>query len=307
VRDAAVPGPQDYQVFGLQVRSEFALPELLLSTASADPDVTISSGPVAVPATGAPGLHVQGGSLVLVVPGVARYRIEEGREIIVEPAPEVPERNIRLYLLGSVFGAILHQRGLLPLHANGVEIEGKAVAFMGPSGAGKSTLAAWFHDHGYRVIGDDVCVVRVGGDGRAFALPGLTRLRLWQDALEATGRQADGYERSYANDESWNKFDIPINRRVDGNRELALEALYLLKCSEEFAIRELGGLEAAEAIFANTYRGSYVAAAKTEQSHWQTSVRLVQSTPVYELSRTYDLGRMDDDCARIIEHAGARP
>ena len=80
-------------------------------------------------------------------------------------ADNVPDANIRLYLLGSAMGVLLHQRGLLPLHANAVEIDGKAFAFMGASGSGKSTLAAWFHDHGYRIIADDVCAVRFETEG----------------------------------------------------------------------------------------------------------------------------------------------
>ena len=63
-------------------------------------------------------------------------------------------------------GAALHQRGILPLHANAVEIDHRAVAFMGASGAGKSTLAAWFHDQGYPILADDVCVIRAD-DGAA--------------------------------------------------------------------------------------------------------------------------------------------
>ena len=43
-------------------------------------------------------------------------------------APGASSRNVRVFLLGSAFGALLHQRGLLPLHANAVEVDGRAVA-----------------------------------------------------------------------------------------------------------------------------------------------------------------------------------
>ena len=48
-------------------------------------------------------------------PKVGRYRIEAGNRITVESEPGVPERNVRLFLLGSAFGVLLHQRGLLPV------------------------------------------------------------------------------------------------------------------------------------------------------------------------------------------------
>ena len=109
--------------------------------------------------------QLRAGSIV-AVEGIAEYAVEGGRKIWVKPAENAPTRNVRLFLLGSVMGLLLHQRGDLPLHANAIEIDGKALAFAGPSGSGKSTLAGAFHDRGYRVIADDVCVVRsVGGSG----------------------------------------------------------------------------------------------------------------------------------------------
>jgi hypothetical protein len=305
VRDGAIETTHDYEVFGLRVRSEIVLPELLPAHAGSEPDVTIRAGSVVAPSDTSPGLQVHDGGLVLLIPEVGRYRIEGGKAITVDAAPGVPDRNVRLYLLGSVFGAMLHQRGLLPLHANAVEIGRKAAAFMGPSGEGKSTLAAWFHDHGHRLVADDVCVVRFDGEGKALALPGMSRLRLWQDVLEASGRRTEDYQRSYANDESWNKFDVPIDHAADAARPVPIAALYVLRHSDEFGFRKLDGIEAADAVFANTYRGSYVTAAKGEQSHWLASVALVRSTPVFELSRPRGLELMDGDCARIIDHVRA--
>lgn len=147
---------------------------------------------------------------------------------------------MRLFLLGSAFGALLHQRGLLPLHANAVEIDGRAFAFMGPSGAGKSTLAAWFHRQGDSVIADDVCVVGFGGDGRSFAAPGLPRLRLWAEALELMGGDSANYDRSYVgNDALTEKFDVPMGEVATARSNIELGALYLLNRGDEFSIAGL--------------------------------------------------------------------
>ena len=114
--------PSDYQVFGLRIRSEVPLPELFPALGDGDADVTIRRGSIAA-VDGVSGVRSEDGALLLTVPDVGRYRIEGGHEIIVDPNTGVPERNVRLYLLGSAFGALLHQRGLLPLHANAVEID----------------------------------------------------------------------------------------------------------------------------------------------------------------------------------------
>jgi hypothetical protein len=292
----------DYALFGLRVRSELELPELHPAIGKGAADVVIRLGQSGA-SDDERGLQAANGALLFVTPDVAAYRISNGDEIIVEPKAGAPERNVRLYLLGSAFGALLHQRGLLPLHANAIEIGERAFAFMGASGEGKSTLAAWFHDRGFQIIADDVCVVSFDEKDRAYAVPGLPRLRLWQDALEATGRESGDYERSYANDESWNKFDVPVRQTADVNGTTEIGGLYVLGRSEEFSIRRLSGVEAAEAVFANTYRGRYISAAKNEHSHWQSCVRLVQTAPIHQLCRPRDLARVDSDCERILEHA----
>lgn len=296
-------GPTDYSLFGLRVRSEVELPELFLAIGAGQPDVTIQLGVIEERAP--PGRVVQPieGGLLFAIKDAGRYRVRGGRDIMVEPAAGVPERNVRLYLLGSVFGALLHQRGLLPLHANAVQLGDKAVGFMGESGSGKSTLAAWFHDRGYPIMADDVCVVRFDVLGRAFAVPGLPRLRLWQEALEATGRDAGDFGRSYVGEETWDKFDVPVDLATAATHERGLAAVYVLEKGDELEIRQLEGVEAAEAVFAHTYRGTYVTVMNGQHEHWSAAMRMVRSTPVFRLTRRWGLGQMVQDGMRILDHA----
>ena len=72
---------------------------------------------------------------------------------------------LRLSLLGSAMGCILHQRGLIPLHISAVAINGRAWGFTAPSGTGKSTLAALLHRFaGCPVVCDDVAALHVLDD-----------------------------------------------------------------------------------------------------------------------------------------------
>jgi hypothetical protein len=293
----------DYRVFGLRVRSSVELPELLPARDAAAPDVVIELGPVTESPQTQSGLTNVGGALILVVPNVARYRIRAGVSITIAPCEGVPERNLRLFLLGSAFGALLHQRGLLPLHANAIEIDGKAVAYMGEPGAGKSTLAAWFHDRGHRIIADDVCVVGFDDAGKAVAKPGLPRLRLWREALEASGHDPASYPRSYAGDERFDKFDVPIDSAKTVESDTPLAALYQLQRGEQASIDRRSGLEAAEAVFANTYRGAYLEVVGDHEAHWTSAVRLVGQVPVFRAARTWGSARLDDQCTMLLEHA----
>ena len=293
----------EYDVFGLRVRSEIALPELFPADAPGPPDVVIRNERLLANETSG-GITADGNAFLLNVPDVAHYRISGGREIIVDAAAGVPDRNVRLFLLGSAFGALLHQRGLLPLHANAVEIDGRAFAFMGEAGAGKSTLAAWFHDQGHRIIADDVCAVGFDGSGQPFAAPGLPRLRLWAQALEATARDPAIYDRSYVGAaEQDEKFDVPLTSVAAVRSPMLLAGLYVLERSDEPAITALRGMDAAQAVFAQTYRGSFLQAVGGEQRHWESAVRLVRNIPVYRAERRWDIASFNEQCGALLEHA----
>jgi hypothetical protein len=291
----------DYRVFGLKVRSEIPLPELFPDKSDDLPQVTIRQGSLG-PKGEESGLRADGEALLLTIPDIARYRVNGGSEILVDVEPDAPERNVRLFLLGSAFGALLHQRGLLPLHANAIDVDGRAVAFMGESGAGKSTLAAWFHDRGFPVIADDVCVVSFGFDGRPYTAPGLPRLRLWADALQLMGRDLQGLSRSFLNDEH-EKFDVPMDAASAACSQVPLAAIYLLDRGPEFSIVPLRGLEAADAVFANTYRGEYLAKTSGQKQHWESAVRLVRGTPVFRAIREWDPTALEERCSRLLHHA----
>ncbi|WP_309611051.1 hypothetical protein [Sphingomonas sp.] len=283
-----------HELFGLSLRSQLPLPELGESVSGGAADVRISIDPE---------LDVVDGGQAIAVEGIATYAVIGGRHIIVRPEPGAATQNVRLYLLGSAMGMLLHQRGVLPLHANAIDVGGRVVAFAGPSGSGKSTLALWFADHGHRVIADDVCAIRIDDAGRPMVSPGIPRLRLWREAIEASGRSVAGFERSYAGDESFDKYDMPGDRLVGRSRDRSLAALYILERGQRFAIEPLGGVDAAEAVFANTYRGHYVARAKNAGAHLRASMALIGTTPLFRVTRCWGFERLHEEAEAIARHA----
>lgn len=292
--------PHRYRLFGLSVLSEIPLPELVAETGGGPADVRIRLGTIADRPDAEAGLHIDGDHALLVIPPAGRFLTRAGLEMLVEPGEGVSPRNLRLYLLGSAFGAILHQRGLLPLHANAVVVEGRAIGFMGHPGAGKSTLAAWFHDRGFDVLADDVCVVTPGPDGAPLAHPGIPRLRLWREALEAGGRDASAYERSF---DDMDKYTVP----TDLERTLPavpLSHLYLLeKAEDEASIVRLEGSSAVEAMIANTYRGAYVRPMGLTRQHLLACVELARTVPVFRARRRWGFDGFDVEGAALEAHA----
>ncbi len=290
----------DYRLFGLHLRSELELPELVAAAPSATPDVTIATGLSHRVTAGAGTKPLDGGTL-LTIDGVAEYAVTGGKRIVVHRRGGAGEHEVRGFLLGSAMGMLIHQRGLLPLHANAVAIGGRAVAFSGCSGAGKSTLAAWFHDRGYPLVADDVCVVRFDADRRPIVSPGIPRLRLWRDGLEASGRDPALYARSFG-DARYDKYDVPVAAAEQASENLQLAAVYVLGQGEAARIERLAGIAAAEALFAHTYRGQYVGLSDTAAAHMTACMRLMACTPVFRMDRCWGLDRMDEQGEQILDH-----
>lgn len=302
--EAAHALPFAYRVFGLRLRSDIALPELIAAELDfGEPDVSIRSAKLP-PMEGErfDGFAAIPAGAIINVPNAARYLIRGGSEIIVDADPDGSERHLRLYLLGSALGALLHQRNLLPLHANSIEIAGRAVAFMGHSGAGKSTMAAWFYDQGFEILADDVCVVTIG-EGATMAQPGIPRLRMWRDALEASGRSAEAYELSFDDAE---KYNVPTRTPVSP-AAIQLGAVYLLKKLEADAskplIEPLRGIDALEALVANTYRGAYVRLFGGTKAHLASCMALAKSVPVFAVHRRWGKEHLEEQFRQIEEHA----
>jgi hypothetical protein len=298
-------GARTYRLFGLNLRSEIGLAGLAPPAEAGAADVDVRFGKVP-PGEYPPGYSATADGTMLTVAKVGRYLIREGREIVVEPAEGASERNLRLFLLGSAIGALLHQRGLLPLHANAINLGGRAVAFSGHSGAGKSTIAAWFHDRGYPILADDVCVIGFDDRGGAFAYPGIPRLRLWREALEASGRDAGAYDRSF---DDLEKYDVPT--AGDSKLEpVPLAAIYLLRKAADggdAAIERLKGVDAVDTLISNTYRGGYLRTIGRTAEHLAACLRVVRAVPVFRAQRLWGFERFDEQAQRLHDHASAQP
>lgn len=271
----------------------------------AEPDVRIGFGAIDAPEAG-PGYSATPHGTLLSVASVGRYLIRRD-EVVVEAAPGASERNVRLYLLGSAMGALLHLRGLLPLHANAVDLGGRAVAFAGHSGAGKSTLAAWFHDQNYPILADDVCVLGVGPTGLPLAYPGIPRLRLWREAIEASGRDVQHFDRSFDDTE---KYDVPTLREASRLDPLPIAAIYLLAKAEGEAGHPnpapLRGAAAVEALVSNTYRGAFVSTIGATGAHLAACVQLAQAVPIFQADRLWGFDRFAEEARRLERHALAQ-
>jgi hypothetical protein len=138
--------------------------------------------------------------------------------------------------------------------------------------------------------------------GRPLAYPGIPRLRLWREALEATGRDAEGYHRSF---DALDKYDVPSDRRALA--PLPLAAIYLLRQAEEEAegpsVERLQGVDSVETIVSNTYRGAYLKTIGRTGEHLAACLRVARQVPVFRAARLWGFDRFDPQAELLQAHA----
>ena len=294
-----------YTVGGLAVSSEFPLPELAPCELSNPSDVRIIRD--TVPESIPDGVQVMfeawvtPGLVLLDIPSVGRILAVEGREIRVDPAPDVRPEDLRLFILGSAFGAIYLQRGLFPLHASVIVVRGQAVAFAGDPGTGKSTLAAWMNAQGYPVLTDDVCVIRLDGDRGPIACPSFPRIKLWKDTLAELGLNRMGLQRDLSRADKYHL--SPIGEFETG--PVPLQQINFLSFCEDGSAPELERIPPARAVSLlrdNTYRYQFVSAMGLTEHHFRACTRIGASVAMHRLRRPKRFSALAE-CQRLIEES----
>lgn len=196
-----------YSVFGLVLRSNLPIPELI-------PEKTFSSSPAVIvhmnvspyregkvpdeketltytsaytDETGQPALRIwttaEGELLRLAYfDGTQFWMSRKGSEVWARWPNNLTIEDAATYLLGPVLGLLLRLRGVTCLHASAVTYANRAIAFVGSEGAGKSTTAALMAQQGCAVISDDV-VALVERDGSFYVYPAYPYLCLWPDSV----------------------------------------------------------------------------------------------------------------------------
>ena len=250
-----------YPAFGLIVNSEIECCELLPCIGSAH-DVSVRNGIVPENLGNDHDFSLVEGVLyqashdqfLLKLEGIANYLVRNGNEIIVEAGPESDMDIVRLFLFGSAFGALLFQRGVLPLHGSAVTTPKGAVLFVGPSGHGKSTLAGAFHKRGYSVLSDDVCAI-TSTDGVPMVLPAYPRLLLWADAVGHLAGENANLSPALARQE---KYQFPVYQNFASDA-VPIRAVYVLHptSGQTITLTQLTGFDKIGTLTENTYACSF--------------------------------------------------
>jgi hypothetical protein len=292
-----------YRIAGLAVGSECVLPGVVaLPPPDHACDVTIRQQgvPLALDEASARDPHCQiaGGKILLRVPEIARFLLTEGRDVAFEAEGDTTSEEIAPFLTGTVFGALLHQRGHIALHASAVRVNGKGVLFCGPSGSGKSTLAAALGKRGYALVADDLCAITPGAtpqvqsDGR--------QLRLWTQAIDGLDLGA--------------RRGASVHRRIDkrfvdpdevSREPLPVGPVYLLQDAAQEPAVSIDRVEATEAVqltMETAYRPFIVGRLGQQATYFRAAAAIAHVSGVFRLARPLDFALLADTIARLECH-----
>jgi len=293
-----------YNVSGLSVRSEIVLPGLFALSAERKPDVTIRRRPVPEslenPDASGPTWQIAGEQFLLRVPDIARFLLSEGREISFEPESPARAADIPVFILGTVFGILLHQREQIVLHASAIRIDGKAVLFCGGSGAGKSTIAAALVQRGYPLMTDDVCAIAMTSAGVPMVYPDGRQLKLWAhsiDRLDLAGRRGERVR------DRLEKFYVEPGEAL--SEPLPLGAVYALREARPphaAGIVKPNVVDAALLLRRNAYRPMLVKNMGQKANYFHAATAIANVAGIFYLTRVLDFARMTEVIECLEQH-----
>ncbi len=161
--------------------------------------------------------------VIVLIKDVGIFRIFDGKLITWKKENEnVTDDDLITFILGSIFSICLIQRGLLVLHANALEKNGNSVICLGESGVGKSTLAFILMNQGWNLLADDL--VAINDDN--FILPGVSRIKLWENTLKDLAVPTTNLEKVRPNID---KYVIPKSALRKAQKPVKINAIYIIE------------------------------------------------------------------------------
>lgn len=185
---------------------------------------------------------------------VAWFYASGGDYISIFPYPETDKNSIDLYLNGSVYGAILHQRKVLPLHGSSFRFNGKGIMVCGDSGTGKSSVTASFCLNGAEFLSDDITPV-IFKNRQPCIWAMSDRIKLWSDSLKQLKQREEGLQRISP---ETGKFYYHLNQNK--NIIFPLDQILIIELYDNSEVKfvELSGSEKFAALRNEIYRYEYL-------------------------------------------------
>src|ERR1700752_150485 len=285
-----------YLAYGLLIQSELELPELMPAPAGVA-ELTIRRGKVAWQPTQPANpdgciVEVEVNRISFCWPQAGKFVAQNGREIIFDPITNAEDSLLRILILSAVMSAVLHQRGLLLLHASALCLGDEGVVFMGDKGEGKSTLAASMQLNSFsmfEMVADDRVALTISAS-ESWILPAFPQFRLWPDAIASFGLDSESLIVLHPELKK-------MAYRAEANfasHPVRLRNVYVLDTGTPASIELLNPKEAFLALARYSYLGRHIRATGLSSQHFKDCSHVANSVPVARLRRPRSLELLAD-------------
>ncbi len=294
--------PHQYSIYGLNLDSSVPLPDLPPATGT--PQITICAANLSAlmtPSVDKPGIYALDAHHALIVfADGSRFAIEGGTTIKYDVPPHVEPHAIRHFLVGAPMNILLHQRGLLLIHAGAVVTSRGVVGVMGTPGKGKSTTITALQQRGYPIICDDTLVIEFTPD--PVVIPGPQHVKLLPDAQAALGIQhvetapiSEQHPKRLYRGGAFAHEQPPLIRLIE------------LAWDEEPCFENLEAVNAFKALITYSYAGhlnwmlgvNLLNSPQIAARHFKQCTTLAQTIRVGRFRRPQDIARLPDSIADL--------
>jgi len=298
MNEALTDPVHQYHAFGLNIASEVDLPFTVLRPPSKQPDITVQCGHLPhFPGRNDDDTQIQANKekLLSSIP-LFRYYVADGCQVRYPSSFKSRKENDKRALIEVSFMILFMQRGCVMLHGSAVDIHGKAAVFMGDGGSGKSTAAAFLHQQGYDLLGDDTCVITLK-DGRPYVVPFCLHQKLNPDSARMLQLNSGRLNREP--DEE--KFLVQVPQKVT-QHPIPLGNIYALQPSDtaQIDLLPLKGIDKIEVLFKNLQIRHLFDKAGLTDELMQNVFTLTQAAHVIRLLRPKTVFKGEKFVASIV-------
>lgn len=273
-----------YKAFGLNICSEFEIPHISKGETDAPVDVWIKHVNLRDQDVPDDKNFYSREENIFNITDLALFRVRNGNLIEIEPVEDYRIPHLAVYIMGAGMGSIIHQRGLFPIHGSCVTDGKHTIIISGFTGSGKSTMASEFLKHGWKLLSDDVSIVK-NVDGIPVVQSSYPSQKLWPDSIAKYDRDKDKIHSLYERNGKF-KMGIDVSEIfIEGTAPLTL---FVRLIADENITTDLYPVKGIPAIVnqlsVNTYR-SHMIDKRDLQKHFQRCVTLATKVPMVIAAR----------------------
>jgi len=274
---------EKYRLFGLNILSELTLTDELAEFDKSDVDIFWGKVNIDLDAN----YHsINDKSIRFVAKQIGKYEISCGNKITIEPLKNANIDDIKIFLFGTAFGLLMHQRREYPLHGSSLVINNYSFIFLGHSGAGKSSLALGFSGRGYRILSDDIS--RIEKKGTTYVVHhSYPSQKLCRDTLNHIESEVSISKRLFG---ELDKFQI-VNPLIFEKEPKELKVIIEIypSTNKDISLRKLNNKDALNALITHSYRQEFMSSYMDVSDHLINCVELMKKIKVYRLYRPQNL------------------